>query len=162
MRELVILCVEDEPEVRTVLVRDLEPFARAARIEETTDAAEAREVIATLATAGDQLGLVLCDHLLPGLRGVDFLVELQADPRTRAAKKVLVTGQAGLDDTIRALNEARIDHYIAKPWAVRDLRRIVRGLLTDFVIEHADDLLPYVRDLDGARILEALSERLDD
>lgn len=162
MRELVILCVEDEPEVRTVLVRDLEPFARAARIEETTDAAEAREVIATLATAGDQVGLVLCDHRLPGLRGVDFLVELQADPRTRAAKKVLVTGQAGLEDTIRALNEARIDHYIAKPWAVRDLQRIVRALLTDFVIEHADDLLPYVRVLDGERILEALSDRLDD
>ncbi len=50
---------------------------------------------------------------------MDFLVELNGDPATRPIRKVLITGQAGLEDTIRAVNEADLDHYIAKPWTRR-------------------------------------------
>ncbi len=159
MNSLVILCVEDEVEVRDALVRDIEPFAQICRVEEAEDAADAREAVSQCLANSEQLALVLCDHLLPGESGISFLVALNADAKTRATRKVLVTGQAGLQDTIKAVNEAGLDRYIAKPWSKEDLHAVVREQLTHYVIEHVEDLLPFVSTLDGPRLLEAMKHR---
>ena len=159
MNGLVILCVEDEVEVRNAVVRDIEPFARICRIDEAEDAADARDAVSQCLDAGEQLALVLCDHMLPGESGVDFLVALNDDARTRLARKVLVTGQAGLEDTVKAVNRAGLDHYIAKPWSKEELHGIVREQLTNYVLENVDDLLPFVSVLDGARLLDAQRDR---
>ena len=162
MNKVTILCVEDEPEVRDAVLRDLEPFAGVFRIEAAEDVVEAREVLAECAADGDPVGMILCDHLLPGETGVDFLVELHADPDTASLRKVLITGQAGQEDTIRAVNEADLHHYIAKPWAPEQLQAVVRAQLTEYVLAEADDLLPFVSVLDGPRLLEAVSHRRSD
>lgn len=159
MSHIAILVLEDEPEVRDAVVRDLEPFAGTFPVEASEDADDARQVIAELRSRGVSVGLILCDHLLPGLRGTDFLVELDRDPNTASMRKVLLTGQAGHDDTIRAINEGGLDHYLAKPWTRDELQRVVRDQLTEFVLTEADDLLPYVNSLDGPRLLEAISDR---
>ncbi len=162
MRRLGVLVVEDEAEVRDALVRDLAPFAAITRIEAAQSADDAREAIAYLDAAGCPLALVLADHRMPGQSGVAFLVDLHADPVTRAARKVLVTGQAGLADTVRAVNEAGLDHYIAKPWTPEELTAVVRAQLTEFVLAEVDDVLPYVAVLDGPRLLEAARDRFAD
>lgn len=159
MSKIVILCVEDEPEVRDALVRDLEEFKPICKIEATEEAQEANEVIAECVTTGMPIALALVDHLLPGVHGVEFLVSMKRDPETEGTKKVLVTGQAGLEDTVKAINDADLDHYIAKPWAKEDLVAVVRKQLTDWVIENEDDLLPYVQLLDGTRLMAAMSGR---
>ncbi len=159
MSRITILTVEDEPEVREALRRDLAPFAPAFRLEFAADAAEGREVIAECAADGEPVALVLCDHLLPGVRGTDFLIDLAAEPETAGVRKVLVTGQAGLEDTIRAINQADLDHYVAKPWDPGDLQEVVRAELTEWVLANDDDLLRYVAVLDGRRLLEAAAER---
>ncbi len=159
MNGLVILCVEDEVEVRNAIVRDMEPFTQICRIDEAQDAADARDAVAQCLDAGEQLALILCDHMLPGQSGVDFLVTLNDNARTRAARKVLVTGQAGLEDTIKAVNRADLDHYIAKPWSKEELHAIVKEQLTNYVLECVDDVLPYVSTLDGSRLLDAQRDR---
>ena len=159
MNRIAILVIEDEPEVREAIARDLESFAGHFPIELTEDVEDARTVMAELLVGGDRVGLALCDHLLPGERGVDYLVELNADPGTRPIRKVLITGQAGLEDTIRAVNEADLDHYIAKPWTADELHAVVREQLTEYVLAEVEDLLPYVNILDGPRLLEAISEQ---
>ena len=85
-----------------------------------------------------------------------MLVEMAGDERTADARKVLVTGQADQADTIRAVNEAGLDHYIAKPWRAARLQEVVRAQLTDFVLEAGLDPLAHLRALDAARALEAL------
>jgi two-component system, OmpR family, phosphate regulon response regulator PhoB len=160
--ELVILCVDDEPEVRDALLRDLVPYGAVARVEAAEDVPDARAVVRECKAAGDRLALVLCDHRMPGEDGVSFLVELDQDPDTAPARKVLVTGQAGLEDTVRAVNQAHLDHYVAKPWTAEELRQVVDEQLTDFVLDEVDDLLPYVSVLDGRRILEAVAQRKAD
>ncbi len=159
MSKPVILCVEDEVEVRDALLRDIQPFAQAFKIDEAEDAADARDAVTQCLQADRKLALVLCDHLLPGETGVSFLVSLNEDPKTRSTRKVLVTGQAGLEDTVKAVNDAGLDHYVAKPWTKESLQEVVTRQLTDYVIEHVDDLLPYVSVLDGARLLEAVKHR---
>ncbi len=153
---LTILSLEDEADVREALERDLEDFWGKVRLEIAEDADDAWEAVEELVSDGDELALVLSDHRLPGRSGVDFLVELVSDPRFSSTRTVLVTGQADQDDTIRALNEAGLDHYIAKPWSPEDLRRVVRDQLTDYVLEVGVDPLPYLPVLDGVRVMEAI------
>lgn len=156
---LVVLCVEDEPDVRDAIVRDLAPFEPAVVTETAESVDDARAALAEITEGRDRLGLVLADHLLPGTTGVDFLVELHEDEATGRAKKVLLTGQAGLDDTVKAVNRADLDRYVAKPWDPEELRAVVREQLTDFVVEYVDDVLPYLTVLDGARLLEVHGTR---
>ena len=87
---LAILVIEDEPEVREALERDLESFADTVRIEPAEDVADAREVLAEIAEDGDLLALVLADHRLPGETGVDFLVELAGSGDYDAVRTVLL------------------------------------------------------------------------
>ncbi len=161
MNDLVVLIIEDEPEVRDAIARDLVPLVNTVRVETADSVDDARSAIDDIAVDGDRLALVLADHRLPGTTGVDFLVDLQADAATHAVKKVLVTGQADHQDTIRAVNHAGLDHYIAKPWVPDLLLAVVKNALTEFVLEQGIDPLPYVRDLDGPRLLEAYSGRGD-
>lgn len=159
MSDLTILIVEDENEVRQAIGRDLAPFVGPFRLEYAEDAEDARLALADTQARGERVALVLCDHLLPGERGTDFLIALHGDSETRAIKKVLITGQAGHEDTIRAINEADLNHYIAKPWDPRDLQSVVRDLLTDWVLDEVKDVLPYVQVLDGPRLLDRMTKR---
>ena len=159
MTKLAILIVEDEPEVRDALIRDVAPFETQFRIEAAENVEDARAALQGLGEAGQQVALVLCDHMLPGVHGVDFLIELNNDKVTNPARKVLVTGQAGLEDTIRAVNDADLDHYIAKPWEEAELQDIVREQLTEYVARWVDDLLPYVPILNGAKLMAIIAAR---
>ncbi|MDO4900983.1 response regulator [Actinomyces sp.] len=154
--KLAILVVEDEPEVRDAVVGDLSSFSDVVRIEPAEDVADAWEAVADIDEDGDLLALVLADHRMPGRTGVDMLVDMNTEARTAAARKVLVTGQADQADTIRAVNDAGLDHYIAKPWDPARLQQTVRDQLTDFVLEVGVDPLPHLRALDRVRAMEAL------
>ena len=156
---LAILILEDEAEVRAAVERDLLPFAELIRVEVASDVEEAWEVIDELTEDGDVLALALCDHRMPGTTGVEFLVQMMDDDRTAATRKVLVTGQAQLRDTVRAVNEANLDHYIAKPWDVDELHQVVRTMLTDYVEDMVIDPLPYLDVLDTARAMELVRRR---
>jgi CheY-like chemotaxis protein len=156
--ELLILVVEDEPEVRAEVVRDLS-FAGMIRVEQADDVADARDALDEVDRAGDHLGLIVADHRLPGgENGVDLLVSLRENPATRAIRTILLTGQAGHQDTIRAINDADLDHYFSKPWDPNELAAVAVRLLTDFVIDVGIDPLRYVRELDGPRLMAAFAK----
>ncbi|MEL6890698.1 MAG: response regulator [Actinomycetota bacterium] len=159
MSDLVVLVVEDEAEVRSAVVRDLADLGAAIRVDEAESVDDAEAAIEELIAAGDHLGLVVADHRLPGRTGVDLLVELHADTRFPHLRKILLTGQAGHGDTIRAINRAALDHYLAKPWDPEELRTVVRERLTDHVVDAHLDPLPWLGDLDGPRLLEAWARR---
>lgn len=160
--KLAILVLEDEPDVRAALERDLEPFARTVRIEPAQDVEDAREVIDQVEHDGDLLALVLADHRLPGMSGVDFLCELSAARETEHVATVLVTGQADQQDTIKALNVAGLDYYIAKPWDAAELDAVVRRLLTDIVERSGLNPVPYLPVLDPVRAMDIVKRRLSD
>ncbi len=153
-KKIYILVVEDEPEVLDSIVRDISDFETLFAVEMADTAEEARELIRSIIDAGDEIGLILCDHVLPGDNGVELLVEMQNNEETHETRKVLITGQAGLQETVRAVNEADLKHYIAKPWEKEKLVSIVRELLTDYILEHSNKPLYYMRVLDGERIAD--------
>lgn len=155
-KKIYILIVEDELEVMDALVKDLEKFERFFPVETANDAAEAQQVIDDIIGRGHKIGLVLCDHVLPGKNGVELLIEMRENPETSSAKKVLVTGQAGHEDTILAINKVNLDHYIAKPWSKEELEDTVIRQLTKFVIANEKNLLPYMQVLDSEKLSDAM------
>ncbi|MEA2003194.1 MAG: response regulator [Actinomycetota bacterium] len=157
MSRLVILCIEDEAEVREAIARDLEAFEPPFLVEMAEDADDARQVAANTIAGGDIIALVIADHRLPGTQGTDFLIELHENPATATARKILLTGQAGHEDTIRAINQADLDHYISKPWTRQGLHAVVREQLTEYVLNDVADVLPFIAILDGPRLLARLA-----
>lgn len=154
--EYLILCVEDEADVLDSVLRDLEPLSRHFLVEGFSSADSVRDFL-TASTAGAiRPALFVCDHLMPGTTGVDFLIEMERFGLAPGAKRMLLTGQAGLLDTVRAVNEGHLEYYLAKPWTREHLLGAARTLLTRFVIEQDLDPLPYMDVLDA----EALSEHL--
>ena len=158
MKHIAILCIEDEAEVREAILRDLRPFESLFEIESAEDAADAAAVLADFANRGIHTGLILCDHRLPGESGVEFLVRIHKSPGYHDSRKVLLTGQAGHQDTIRAINEAGLHHYLAKPWDPAELVETVKDQLTRFVVARDDvDPLPYLAVLNAPPLLEKIA-----
>lgn len=152
--QIYILVVEDELEVMDALVNDLEHFEEYFPVESANSAEEAQDVVNEIYEAGNEVGLILCDHVMPGKNGVDFLIDLEKNNERHAAKKVLVTGQAGLEDTIQAINKAHLDHYIAKPWTKQQIEEVVTGQLTNFVMEQRYNPMQFMMILDSVRLSE--------
>lgn len=161
MTKIHILCIEDEPDVLDAIIRDLASFEEHFPITGTPSAEEAQAVIASIEAKGERIGLIFCDHIMPGLRGIDLMTQLKEQPlqSVNGTKKVLFTGQAGHEDTIQAINQAAIDHYLAKPWTQPELEKITRKLLTDYVIETGLPPLSYLSILDAERLASAIHDR---
>ncbi|HAV13771.1 MAG TPA: hypothetical protein DCX06_09840 [Opitutae bacterium] len=154
MKKIYILCVDDEPEVLLAVEQNIADLEDTFPILTAESTAEARTLAKQITSEGNQLGLVLCDHVMPGENGVDFLIELDKEDAFNNTRKVLVTGQAGLDATVKAVNEGRLNHYIAKPWKAEDLVAIAKDQLTQFVIRSKMNPLPYMMCLDAEKLAE--------
>lgn len=156
MENITILCVDDQAEVLDAVVRDLRPLQKFFRVEEAGSAEEAKKIIDETVRSGDYVGLVISDHVMPGETGVELLGAIFRDDRFSDTKKILLTGQANHADTIRAINEARIDNYFEKPWKPEDLVATAKKLLTRFILKKGIDYKDYMPILDQATLLESL------
>lgn len=156
MEKITILCVDDQAEVLDSVVRDLRPLQAFFRVEEAGSAEEAKKILDETSRAGDFIGLVISDHVMPGETGVELLGSVFRDDRFADTKKILLTGQANHADTIRAINEARIDNYFEKPWKPEDLVATAKKLLTQFILKKGIEYKDYMPVLDQAVLLENL------
>ncbi|MCZ4371995.1 response regulator [Vibrio diazotrophicus] len=159
MNKFMILCVDDEREVLDSVMQDIDCFEEHFIVEAAQSVSEAKSVIEDYREQEVALALILCDHIMPEQTGISFLIELNDEPDTAKTRKVLLTGQAGLNDTVEAVNHASLDFFIAKPWMGEQLRQVVKEQLTYYVIENEKDLMPWVRVLDTEKILNAIAEK---
>lgn len=158
MRKLMILCVDDEREVLDSVLQDLSLFETDFILEAAQSVAEAKDVIAEYQQQDIPLALILCDHIMPQETGIHFLIELNQVQETQSTRKILLTGQAGLDDTVEAVNHSSLDFFISKPWQPQQLCDTVKHQLTHYVIEHEKDLMSWMAILDTELILNALAD----
>jgi response regulator RpfG family c-di-GMP phosphodiesterase len=119
---------------------------------------EAKEIIAEAQSDSIALALILCDHIMPEQTGISFLIELNEDDQTQCAKKLLLTGQAGLEDTVEAVNHSSLDFYISKPWKGDELRSVIKAQLTQFMIDNESELMPWGPILDTEKIFNAIAK----
>ncbi len=159
MNKFMILCVDDEREVLDSVVQDIDCFEDHFIIEAAQSVNEAKSVIDDYRSQEIPLALILCDHIMPEQTGISFLIELNEEQDTAKTRKILLTGQAGLNDTVEAVNHASLDFFITKPWSGEQLRQVVKEQLTHYVIENEKDLMPWVKVLDTEKLLNAIADK---
>ncbi len=107
-----VLCVDDEPQVLAGLGQALR------RRFDVTTAEGGLEGLRALTQAGP-FTVVVSDFRMPGMNGAEFLRRVRnVAPDTI---RILLTGQASLEDTISAVNEGYIFRFLGKPCPTPDL-----------------------------------------
>ncbi|MEL6492962.1 MAG: FAD-dependent oxidoreductase [Cyanobacteria bacterium J06621_3] len=111
----VILTVDDDPAVLQSISRDLRShYGDKFRIVRANSGNKALEVTEQLKLRGDTVALFLADQRMPGMSGVEFLE--QGSEIFPKAKRALLTAYADTNAAISAINDARLDYYLLKPW----------------------------------------------
>ena len=156
MSQIYVLCVDDEYDVLDQLRQELAEFDDTFPLKFAHSAEEARELIPSLTMDGDQIGVVLCSHFLPGENGIDFMIGMTNELGLAETRKVLITRRAGLEETIKGLNQGRLNYYLAKPWTQNEVVDVVREQLTDFFIRIRKNPMAYLEKLSTVRVFDAI------
>ncbi|MCB9556813.1 MAG: diguanylate cyclase [Deltaproteobacteria bacterium] len=134
-----IICVDDEDGILVALRHQLQPFSDDYQIDLAHSGHAALDLVAEIERDGDQVAMVIADQIMPGMKGVELLEEVHR--RFPDTIKILLTGQAGLDTVIRAINNAGLDRYLGKPWDEPDLRMTVDVLLSKYQLSRENQRL---------------------
>ena len=156
MSQLYILCVDDEPADLEKVHLDLAEFENSFPIKVAKSAEQARETIKSLMGNDDKIGLILCSHFLPGENGIDLMISMHNDLGMTETRKILITRRAGLEETIKGLNEGKLNYYLAKPWLKEEIIKVVREQLTDYFIRSRQNPIAYIENLNQVRIFDAM------
>jgi thioredoxin reductase (NADPH) len=114
-RKPILLTVDDDPGVSRAVARDLRRnYGDNYRVVRTESGPQALETLRELKLRGDLVAVMLADHRMPEMSGLEFLEEaMDLFPRARRA---LLTAYADTDAAIEAINVVDLDHYLLKPW----------------------------------------------
>ncbi|MFA6286537.1 MAG: HD domain-containing phosphohydrolase [Opitutaceae bacterium] len=134
-----LLIVDDEPRVLAALKEVLE--RQQLHVVTANDPLRAIELLRQR-----PFGVVLSDHLMPSMSGLDFLVECQRIQPN--ATRVLVTAVLSLPTLVDAINRGEIYRFLAKPWLREELIVTVRNAVNryelivqnQFLLEESSEL----------------------
>jgi DNA-binding response OmpR family regulator len=117
----IVLIVEDEPDIRNLLVLHLsrEGFQCRTAGNGADALAEVRAV---------RPDLLVLDLMLPGLSGLEVCRRLRAEPSTAALPIIMLTAKADEVDRVVGL-ELGADDYVVKPFSPKELVARVRAVL---------------------------------
>jgi thioredoxin reductase (NADPH) len=111
----ILMTVDDDPEVSRSLARDLrQQYGEEYRIRRAESGPAALEALKELKLRDERVGLLLADHRMPEMTGVEFLE--QARQFYPKARRVLLTAYADTEAAIAAINRADVHYYLLKPW----------------------------------------------
>ena len=137
MAKPVLMTVDDDADVLRAVERDLRHrYADRYRVISTDSGATGLEALRGLKKRNDSVALLIADQRMPEMTGVEFLgqsMEYYPDP-----KRVLLTAYADTEAAIRAINDAKIHHYLLKPWdpPEEQLYPVIDDLLDDWQGTH--------------------------
>ena len=116
-----IFCVEDDSNIRELVVYTLETTGFKARGFE-----DGREFLEALALETPEL--VLMDIMLPGDDGLELLKKLKASPKTREIPVIMVTAKGAEYDKDKGL-DLGADDYVTKPFGMMELVSRIKAVL---------------------------------
>ncbi|MEN2992513.1 MAG: response regulator [Bacteroidia bacterium] len=123
-----ILCVDDEKVVLNTLMGQLyQAFGNRYLYESFTSAEEAEEFIDEVYAEGENVDLIICDWLMPRIKGDEFLVRVRK--RFPDLALIMLSGQANPEAIERAKQEAKILAFVSKPWDKDELMGLIQKAL---------------------------------
>ena len=116
-----IFCVEDDSNIRELVVYTLETTGFKARGFE-----DGKEFLEALALETPEL--VLMDIMLPGDDGLELLGRLKSSPKTREIPVIMVTAKGAEYDKVKGL-DLGADDYVTKPFGMMELVSRIKAVL---------------------------------
>lgn len=132
-KRFAILYVDDEEKALKQLSRAIGDTFR------LLTAPNAEEGLRLLNEHLDEIGIVMSDQRMPGMKGVQLLEKArQLRPRII---RILVTAYTDYDAAIDAVNTGAIYKYVSKPWDVPQLEITLKRSLEFFMVQRERDAL---------------------
>jgi two-component system probable response regulator PhcQ len=142
-----LLIVDDEPNVLSALKRVFidEHF-------EVRTAGSGEEALELL--GAHRFKVVISDERMPGMGGAEFLAVVKE--RHPQIARILLTGYASIEATMKAVNDGEIYRFFTKPWDDYQLKLAVRSAIEryDLEAENRRLLLTVKRQAGELRVLE--------
>lgn len=125
-----VLLVDDEERVTSGLRRNLR---KRFDIETCNDPEAALDLVAG---QEEPFSVVVSDYQMPGINGIDFLARV----RTIAPDtvRIMLTGQADFDASVRAVNEGEVFRFLTKPCPSDTLAAALGSAIRQFELERAE------------------------
>ena len=130
-----IYCVEDERNIRELIVYTLESSGFTAR------GLESGKVL-NAAFAEQLPDLILLDIMLPGDHGYTILEQLKSMPSVKDVPVIMVTAKEAEFDKVKGL-EGGADDYITKPFGMMEFVARVKAVLRRSARQNEDKELHY-------------------
>jgi response regulator RpfG family c-di-GMP phosphodiesterase len=124
-----ILFVDDDPNLLASCERNL-------RRRFQLDTAEGGEAgLAKLAGQGP-FAVVVSDRQMPGMDGIQFLAAVRQ--RAPDTVRIMLTGNADLESTVKVVNEGDIFRFLTKPCPAEELSKVLQDALTQYRLVTAE------------------------
>jgi DNA-binding NtrC family response regulator len=153
-RRLSVLVVDDEPEVRDLLVEYFRELGH--DVDALPDGTQA---VAEIAAHPSKYGIVISDLQLPGVDGLGVLKAAKA--ANPSITVIIVTGYATVDSAVRAVRLGAYD-YLTKPFTLGQIEVIVNRAADRQALEAENRQL--ARRMEGRDLPEVapgIADRLD-
>lgn len=128
--KMVVICVDDEETVLQSLELELQNKLGDCTLELAQSGEEALEICQEYKDKNYDIPVVICDYIMPNLKGDEVLKKIyQFLPQTH---NIMLTGQADVSGVVRAINDAHLYRYIAKPWEREDLLLTINSAIDHY------------------------------
>jgi CheY-like chemotaxis protein len=121
-----LLLADDNPLVRDLISKGLEPFCE---VEAASDGADA--LLKVIDTPPD---VILCDYKMPGLDGRQLFEKLRGREATRHIPFLFMASRPDIEERLRPLVDG-VEDFIPKPFLVKDLVRIAKKVIDRLHLE---------------------------
>ncbi len=121
-----LLLAEDNPLVRDLIVKGMEPFCE---VETAADGADA--LLKVVDTPPD---VILCDYKMPGLDGRQLFEKLRGREATRHIPFLFMASRADVEERLRPSVDG-VEDFITKPFLIKDLVRITKKVVDRLHLE---------------------------
>jgi len=121
-----LLLAEDNPMVRELVTKGLEPFCEVSVANDGADA--------LLKVVDEPPDVILCDYNMPGLNGRQLFEKLRGREATRHIPFLFMASRSDIEERLRPLVEGAED-FIAKPFLLKDLVRSAKKVVDRLLLE---------------------------
>jgi CheY-like chemotaxis protein len=121
-----LLVADDNPLVRGLIVKGLEPYCE---VEASSDGADA-----LLKVVDAPPDVILCDYKMPGLDGRQLFEKLRGREATRHIPFLFMASRPDIEERLRPLVDG-VEDFITKPFLIKDLVRIAKKVIDRLHLE---------------------------
>jgi CheY-like chemotaxis protein len=121
-----LLLADDNPLIRELIVKGLEPFCE---VDCSSDGADA-----LLKVVDCPPDVILCDYKMPGLDGRKLFEKLRAREATRHIPFLFMASRPDIEERLRPLVDG-VEDFITKPFLIKDLVRITKKVVDRLHLE---------------------------